>query len=87
MGDGSNSINYHRVGVIRENPMRCIYTADDQGEIFIVSSSEFENRTDLKDGDCCVVDFKTNFSDWAMVFTTLRFISMIRSLYGLCMRH
>ena len=50
MGDGSNSINYHRVGVIRENPMRCIYTADDQGEIFIVSSSEFENRTDLKDG-------------------------------------
>ena len=48
MGDGSNSINYHRVGVIRENPMRCIYTADDQGEIFI---------------------------------------SMIRSLYGLCMRH
>ena len=49
MGDGSNSINYHRVGVIRENPMRCIYTADDQGNIFIVSSSEFENRTDLKD--------------------------------------
>ena len=63
MGDGSNSINYHRVGVIRENPMRCIYTADDQGNIFIVSSSEFENRTDLKDGDCCVVDFKTNFSE------------------------
>ena len=57
MGDGSNSINYHRVGVIRENPMRCIYTADDQGNIFIVSSS------DLKDGDCCVVDFKTNFSE------------------------
>ena len=52
MGDGSNSINYHRVGVIRENPMRCIYTADDQGNIFIVSSSEFENRTDLKEGDC-----------------------------------
>lgn len=88
MGDGSNSINYHRVGVIRENPMRCIYTADDQGNIFIVSSSEFENRTDLKDGDCCVVDFKTNLArNWAMVFTTLRFISMIRSLYGLCMRH
>ena len=88
MGDGSNSINYHRVGVIRENPMRCIYTADDQGNIFIVSSSEFENRTDLKDGDCCVVDFKTNFSEeLGMVFTTLRFISMIRSLYGLCMRH
>ena len=63
MGDGSNSINYHRVGVIRENPMRCIYTADDQGNIFIVSASEFENRTDLKDGDCCVVDFKTNFSE------------------------
>ena len=63
MGDGSNSINYHRVGVIRENPLRCIYTADDQGNIFIVSSSEFENRTDLKDGDCCVVDFKTNFSE------------------------
>lgn len=63
MGDGSNSINYHRVGVIRENPMRCIYTADDQGNIFIVSSSEFENRTDLKEGDCCVVDFKTNFSE------------------------
>ena len=21
MGDGSNSINYHRVGVIRENPI------------------------------------------------------------------
>ena len=88
MGDGSNSINYHRVGVIRENPMRCIYTADDQGNIFIVSSSEFENRTDLKEGDCCVVDFKTNFSEeLGNVFTTLRFISMIRSLYGLCMRH
>ena len=51
MGDGSNSINYHRVGVIRENPMRCIYTADDLGNIFIVSSSEFENRKDLKEGD------------------------------------
>ncbi len=63
MGDGSNTINYHRVGVIRENPMRCIYTSDDQGNIFIVSSSEFENRTDLDDGDCCVVDFKTNFSE------------------------
>ena len=88
MGDGSNSINYHRVGVIRENPMRCIYTADDQGNIFIVSSSEFENRTDLKDGDCCVVDFRRILArNWAMVFTTLRFISMIRSLYGLCMRH
>mgnify|MGYP007054873766 CR=1 FL=1 len=88
MGDGSNSINFHRVGVIRENPMRCIYTADDQGEIFIVSSSEFENRTDLKDGDCCVVDFKTNFSEeLGNGVTTLRFISMIRSLYGLCMRH
>ena len=23
----------------------------------------FENRTDLKEGDCCVVDFKTNFSE------------------------
>ena len=47
MGDGSNSINYHRVGVIRENPMRCIYTADDQGNIFIVSYSEFVNRSDF----------------------------------------
>ena len=88
MGMGSNSINYHRVGVIRENPMRCIYTADDQGNIFIVSSSEFENRTDLKDGDCCVVDFKTNFSEeLGNGVYKLRFISMIRSLYGLCMRH
>lgn len=63
MGDGSNSINYHRVGVIKESPLRCIYTADDKGNVFIVSSSDFENRTDVKDGDCCVVDFKTNFSD------------------------
>lgn len=63
MGDGSNSINYHRVGVIRENPMRCIYTTDDKGNIYVVSSADFEQRTELKDGDCCEVDFKTNFKD------------------------
>ena len=63
MGDGSGMVNYHRVGVIRESPMRCIYTTDDQGRIYVVSSAEFENRTDVKDGDCCVVDFETNFSE------------------------
>ena len=63
MGDGGNSINYHRVGVIRENPMRCIYTTDDKGNIYVVSSADFEQRTELKDGDCCEVDFKTNFKD------------------------
>lgn len=63
MGDGSNAINYHRVGVVRENPMRCIYTCNDLGEVFVISSPDFENRTDVKDGDCCEVDFKTNFSE------------------------
>ena len=63
MGDGSDMIHYHRVGVVREQPMRCVYTTDDQGGIFIVSSPEFEQREELKDGDCCAVDFKTNFSE------------------------
>lgn len=63
MGDGSNSINYHRVGVVRENPMRCIYTSDEAGNIFVITSPEFENKTDVKDGDCCQVNFKTNFSE------------------------
>lgn len=63
MGDPAGTVNYHRVGVVRENPMRCIYTTDDQGNIFIVSSADFENRSDVRDGDCCLVDFKTNFSE------------------------
>ncbi len=61
MGDGSGSINYHRVGVIREEPVRCVYTTDEQGNIFIVSSADLEGREELKDGDCCIVDFRTNF--------------------------
>ena len=63
MGEGGDTINYHRVGVVREQPMRCIYTTDELGGVFIVSSPEFEQREDLKDGDCCEVDFKTNFSE------------------------
>lgn len=63
MGDGSGSINYHRVGVVRDTPSRCIYTTDAQGGIFRVSSADFEGRTDVRDGDCCAIDFKTNFAN------------------------
>ena len=56
-------INYHRVGVVRQTPIQCVYTSDSDGNIYVVSSSEFENREDLEDGDCCSVDFKTNFGD------------------------
>ena len=63
MGDGGNTIHYHRVGVVREQPMRCVYTTDDKGGIFIVSSPDFEQREELKDGDCCAIDFKTDFSE------------------------
>lgn len=63
MGDGGNIVHYHRVGVVHEHPMRCIHTSDDQGGLFIVSSPEFDQREDLKDGDCCAVDFKTDFSE------------------------
>lgn len=63
MGDGENMVNFHRVGVVRDRPMRSIYTTDDKGNIFKISSSDFEKREDLKDGYCCQVDFKTNFMD------------------------
>lgn len=63
MGDGSDSVNYHRVGVVRENPVRCIYTCNDLGDVFVVTSPDFENRADVKDGDCCVVSFRTNFRE------------------------
>lgn len=63
MGEDAGLINYHRVGVVRETPIQCIYTSDDEGNIYVVSSSDFENRTDLEDGDCCSVDFKTSFTD------------------------
>lgn len=63
MGDGDNMVNYHRVGVVREKPMRCICTTDDEGNIFKVSSVELDGREDLMDGYCCHVDFTTNYKD------------------------
>lgn len=63
MGDGSGMINYYRVGVVRETPSKCIYTANESGQIFRIASPDFEARTDVKDGDCCAVWFRTNFSE------------------------
>ena len=56
-------INYYRVGVVRETPSKCIYTANESGQIFRIASPDFEARTDVKDGDCCAVWFRTNFSE------------------------
>ena len=61
MGDPAGTIHYHRLGVVKEQPIRCIQTMDDRGNLFVVSSAEFENRDELREGDCCAVDFKTNF--------------------------
>lgn len=61
MGDPAGTIHYHRLGVVQEQPIRSIQTMDDQGNLFVVSSADFENREELREGDCCAVDFKTNF--------------------------
>lgn len=61
MGDPAGTIHYHRLGVVKEQPIRCIQTMDDQGNLFLVSSADFENQEGLREGDCCAVDFKTNF--------------------------
>ena len=61
MGDPAGTIHYHRLGVVKEQPIRSIQTMDDRGNLFVVSSADFENREELREGDCCAVDFKTNF--------------------------
>lgn len=63
MGDGSGMVNYYRVGVVKEAPSKCIYVANEEGQIFRISSPEFEARTDVEEGDCCAVWFQTNFSE------------------------
>ena len=61
IGDPAGTIHYHRWGVVREQPIRCIQTVDDRGVPYVISSADFENREELREGDCCAVDFKTNF--------------------------
>ena len=61
IGDPAGTIHYHRLGVVKEHPIRSIQTMDDRGNLFVVSSADFENREELREGDCCAVDFKTNF--------------------------
>ena len=61
IGDPAGTIHYHRLGVVKEQPIRSIQTMDDRGNLFVVSSADFENREELREGDCCAVDFKTNF--------------------------
>ena len=41
MGDPAGTIHYHRLGVVKEQPIRCIQTMDDQGNLFLVSSADF----------------------------------------------
>lgn len=61
IGDEAGTIYYYRWGVVQDQPMRCIHTVDDQGNSFVISSSDFENQAEWKAGDCCAVEFKTNF--------------------------
>lgn len=59
MGDGANEITYNRLGVVQTQPWKCIFTSDG----YMISSPDFEARQDVKEGDCCLVDYRTNFSE------------------------
>lgn len=59
MGDGANEITYNRLGVVQTQPWKCIFTSDG----YMISSSDFDSRQDVKEGDCCLVDYRTNFSE------------------------
>lgn len=59
LGDGANEITYNRLGVVQTEPWKCIFTSDG----YMISSPDFDARQDVKGGDCCLVDYRTNFSD------------------------
>lgn len=61
IGDEAGTVHYYRWGVVEEQPMRSIHTVDGQGNHLRISSADFENQTEWKQGDCCAVEFKTNW--------------------------
>lgn len=64
MGEGGHIIRYSsRKAVVQETPWKSLYVTDDSiPEGYLISSVDFEGREDLKEGDCCVVEYKVDFS-------------------------
>lgn len=65
MGEGGNPVRYSsRMAVVQEKPWKSLYVTEEAvPEGYLVSSADFETRDDLKDGDCCLVEYKIDFSD------------------------
>ena len=62
MKDEAGLVTYHRMGVVKDTPVKCIYTEDDSGHVHIITSPEILNGEGLKEGDCVMIDFTTNMS-------------------------
>lgn len=65
MGEGGHMVRYSsRRAVVQENPWKSLYVTDDSiPEGYLISSPELEGREDLKEGDCCVVEYKVDFAE------------------------
>lgn len=65
MGEGGSPMRYSsRMAVVQEQPWKSLYVTEETvPEGYLVSSPEFEAREDLKEGDCCIVEYKIDLSD------------------------
>lgn len=65
MGEGGNPMRYSsRMAVVQEQPWKSLYVTEEAvPEGYLVSSPDLEAREDLKEGDCCIVEYKLDFSD------------------------
>lgn len=65
MGEGGNPVRYSsRMAVVQEVPWKSLYVTEELvPEGYLISSPDFETREDLKAGDCCLVEYKIDFSD------------------------
>ncbi len=63
LGESGNWIRFcNRRAVVQENPRKSLWVRDDsipQG--YLISSPEFEMRDDLREGDCCLVEYRIDY--------------------------
>lgn len=63
LGESGNMLRFSsRLAVVQEEPYKCLFVRDDSiPEGYLISSPELENREDLKDGDCCLVEYRLDY--------------------------
>lgn len=63
MGESGHMIRFSsRMAVVQEEPFKSLFVRDDSiPEGYLISSPELENRSDLKEGSCCVVEYRLDY--------------------------